>query len=253
MWTSRIGIAVALLTFAACVPPAVPPPGMMSDGEYVDREASFRLRIPRGWGDALRSGDAREKLRVRSSDGKAVVSVSVVSLGSSRCRIAIEEWLPKAHAAAFTSTIDRSVGISSRERPTVTGEIETLDGESSGTMSGFCDGDSAVIAVGLAKGGLTSTRRVEMTSLISSFGPLARVEPTPAPVAVKTPVRKKKPPVRPTRRPSTVRTAPPEPEATPVASKPTSPPKPTEAPKPTAPPQPTEAPEAEDDEILPER
>ncbi len=248
MSTSRIGIAVALLAFAACVPPAVPPPGMAPDGEYVDRDASFRLRIPRGWGDALGSGDAREKLRVRSSDGKAVVSVSVVSIASSRCRVAIEEWLPKAHAAAFTSTIDRSVGISSRERPSVTGEIETLDGESSGTMSAFCDGDSAVIAVGLAKGAPTSARHAEMASLVSSFGPLVRAEPTPAPAAVKTPARKKKPPVRPTRRPSTVRTSPPEPEATPVS------PKATQPPKPTAPPEPTEAPpEPADDEILPER
>ena len=240
MSTSRIGIAVALLAFAACVPPAVPPPGMAPDGEYVNREAGFRLRIPRGWGDALQSGDAREKLRLRSSDGKAVVSVSVVSIGSSRCRIAVEEWLPKAHAAAFTTTVDRSVGISSRELPTVKGEIESLDGASSGTMSAFCEGDSAVIAVGLAKGAPTSARHAEMASLVSSFGPLVRFEPTPTAAAVKTPARKKKPPVRPTRRPSAVRTAPAEPAATP-------------RPEPTAAPEPTEAPEPADDEILPER
>jgi hypothetical protein len=185
----------------------------------------------------LERGQARSHLQTRAQ---------LTWIGSSRCRIAVEEWLPKAHAAAFTSTVDRSVGISSRGRPTVTGEIETLDGASSGTMSAFCDGNTAVIAVGLAKGAPTSARHAEMASLVSSFGPLVRVEPTPTAAAVKTPARKKKPPVRPTRRPSPVRTVAPEPEPAPV-------PKATAAPEPTERPEPTAAPEPVEDEILPMR
>jgi hypothetical protein len=213
------------------------PQGNLPGGAHTDPRLGYRLTIPDGWGEAERSEEAGETLRLRSADGAATVSVSVVPLGSSGCRAAIEEWLPTAKSAAFTTTVDRTMRISSTELPTVTGDVETLDRARSGALSAFCERGSAVIAVGLAKGSKSSASYAVMASAISSFRYLERERATPAasPTTVRKPPRKAKPPARATSTPRPTPTAAPEP---------TRKPSPTEMPA-------TPEPEEEDDIIGP--
>ena len=240
-----IAIPFFFLAVAAGCARLVPVSGSGSR-EHVDRQAHYALTVPGGWSDSRDAAAATEKLRLRSPGGRAFVSIAVVPLGSSTCRLAIESWL-SGKAIAFTTTVDRTGRIASGEVPTVTGEIEELRGGDSGALSAFCDEGTAVIAFGLAESGLTSDGRAEMGALISS---LRFFDPSPA---RPTPTVSAKRAVRPT--PSIERKAPPPRRPEPKPKKPVAAPTPVPVPtrEPEPPPAPEPAPPEEDDEIVPAR
>ena len=210
MSTLRMRFVALCLAVAGCAPMTAPP-GTSPTGEYTDREWSYRLTIPTGWGESP-AGDTNEKLRLRSADSRASASVYVIPTGSSSCRIAIEEWLPKAKAAAFRTTFDRTMRVSSGEISTVKGDIETLAGGRSGEMSAFCERGSAVIAVGLG-----SSHHGDISALIASFRYLDSAPPPTATAVptVKKPTTTKKPPVKAARPPRPAPRANPSPASEP--------------------------------------
>lgn len=185
VWVGMAGLA--LLSLIAACGPFVGRPGRLEGSSFTDEVWHFSLKVPDGWRDTtpvLRVWRSAEKARFGSPDGLASTAVYVVPVGDSDCAEEIEKWLRDSKLGEpVSSLIGGSMWTRAGELPTWKGDIEALNGATRGLLSSFCDGGSAIVLVGLGSKNLTQTRRLEMESLVNSFGYLRGnpVTSTPAP------------------------------------------------------------------------